>query len=729
MSYDGNLNLRKLITLVDELKDIGLQKYINLPRICVAGTQSSGKSSVLESIVGIDFLPRGDGIVTRRPIEFRLNRLYGNEEDGTPVRPYIIFEGNEERFYDFEKARSHIQDLTNAVAGINKGIVDEPIVLSVYCADCPDLTLIDLPGVTRVPLKNSDQTDDIEVVTKDMIMRYASDPRTIILAVVSANVDMSTSDALQLAKRADPLGVRTIGVITKIDLMDRGSDAAAMLQNEEVPLRLGYTGVKNRSQLEISKGVSIKEALEKEREFFSTHKVYRTLSPTLWGVDSLVSKLTKVLYRHIGTVLPDLNKEIASRLKSVTERLESLGSGAPVGDVERVDLLWQMVADYCETFTNSIKGKYVEKLVDSRGMCMDAGVQIRVAFNQLLDQFLSEDTFGKISDDDIDQAIQNHEGESLPGYPTNDSFESLMYPQLKMLSGPILECLDKIHNSLEVLSQNVGHFVFGRFPKLCDKVFELSKSIFAEAFEHTRGILKMYIESETCYIFTNDPSYLTIGCEDPKDSKGSNTMTDRASQFTSATTKIISQAWDSVTGSHARRYHPQILQEIRRRLTVYFNIVVRNARDIVPKYIGHFLVRRVQRNMHHNIYKPLITSENLPELFGESTETEYTRRSLKEQQDVLSRAMGVIQRDFGILQNSRELFDSNFDVDLRKNSQSQETKASGSSDSLYSQPTKPLVNPQRQKMESIRPPSPRFNSSRPPNVRTRSANMSNPLFE
>lgn len=102
------------------------------------------------------------------------------------------------------------------ILGKNKAIVDNPIVLTVHSYGCPDLTLIDLPGITRVPLKGSDQTDDVEKVTRDMASRYAKDPRTIVLAVVPANVDMSTSDALQLARKVDPKGVRTIGVVTKV---------------------------------------------------------------------------------------------------------------------------------------------------------------------------------------------------------------------------------------------------------------------------------------------------------------------------------------------------------------------------------------------------------------------------------------------------------------------------------------------------------------------------------
>lgn len=260
MSGDNTLysNVRCFIDLIDDLRDIGLQQYINLPRICVVGTQSSGKSSVLESIVGIDFLPRGEGIVTRRPIEFRLVHLVGDGD----TKAYAVFDNDGQKFYDFNKVRDHIVKLTNKDAGENCGIIDSPIILSIHSPNCPDLSLIDLPGITRVPIKNSDQTDDIEKLTRDMAMKYASDHRTLILAVLAANVDMSTSDALQLARRADPQGLRTLGVITKIDLMDRGVDASHMILNDDVPLRLGYTGVKNRSQKDINEGVSISQALE-----------------------------------------------------------------------------------------------------------------------------------------------------------------------------------------------------------------------------------------------------------------------------------------------------------------------------------------------------------------------------------------------------------------------------------------------------------------------------------
>jgi len=108
--------------------------------------------------------------------------------------------------------------------------------------------MIDLPGITRIPLAGSDQPDDIEKITKEMAYRYVSDPRTIILCVVPANADISTSEAIQMAKKVDNAGIRTIGVLTKIDIMDRGTSAKNLILGKEVPLRLGYVAVKNRSQ-------------------------------------------------------------------------------------------------------------------------------------------------------------------------------------------------------------------------------------------------------------------------------------------------------------------------------------------------------------------------------------------------------------------------------------------------------------------------------------------------
>lgn len=166
-------NLRGLITLVDQLRDIGVGDYISLPRIAVLGTQSAGKSSLLEHIVGMDFLPRGSGVVTRRPLELRMVR----KKD--IARPYAVFKGyDSQKLEDFDKILNVIKMLTDRVCGEKKGIVDDPIVMTVYSPTCPDLTIIDLPGITKIAV--GDQPKDIGDLTTKMVTRYCEDKRTVI---------------------------------------------------------------------------------------------------------------------------------------------------------------------------------------------------------------------------------------------------------------------------------------------------------------------------------------------------------------------------------------------------------------------------------------------------------------------------------------------------------------------------------------------------------------------
>ncbi|KNG76620.1 dynamin protein [Plasmodium falciparum IGH-CR14] len=618
-------NLRKLINVIDELRDIGLQKYINLPRICVVGTQSSGKSSVLESIVGMDFLPRGEGIVTRRPIEFRLIHIKEDSE----IKYWAVFENEKNKKYtDFNEVREQINRLTDEIAGKNKGIIDEPIVLNIYSIKCPDLSLIDLPGITRVPLKNSDQTDDIERLTRDMALRYVKDPRTIILAVLPANADMSTSDALQIARKVDPKGLRTIGVITKIDLMDKGADASVV----------------NRSTADIKKGKTISQALKDELEFFQKHPVYKKLPPALYGTNSLTDKLTKVLLRHIKNFLPDIKIEINDKIRYINDKLYELGTNVPLDATKKTQLLWSMITDYCEIFKNTLKGKY-----DKRE-------------------------------------------EIVSWFPITTPFEFLIFPHLKKINAPVFNCLDRSKEK-----------------------------------ENTQIILENYIDAETNYLFTNDASYLIehgsiINAADDEHNENhnnttninnnnnnnnsssydygiqhrnqnkrqqsnisnsnqdtllstsskyySNMMSDQEYNITGKAAKFVTSAQKSVMNiwntkeKKKTRYNAQFIQEIRRRLDCYFNIVLRNVRDSVPKMIGYFLIRKLQEKMQFELYSDLNSEQKLYDLLNEPPNVVKEREHLNNQLEILKKANQVLLKDPNITSINLDLFDANYEQDL-----------------------------------------------------------------
>ncbi|XP_066865159.1 dynamin-1-like protein isoform X13 [Kogia breviceps] len=277
--------MEALIPVINKLQDVfntvGAD-IIQLPQIVVVGTQSSGKSSVLESLVGRDLLPRGTGIVTRRPLILQLvhvspedKRKTTGEENGVEAEEWGKFLHTKNKLYtDFDEIRQEIENETERISGNNKGVSPEPIHLKIFSPNVVNLTLVDLPGMTKVPV--GDQPKDIELQIRELILRFISNPNSIILAVTAANTDMATSEALKISREVDPDGRRTLAVITKLDLMDAGTDAMDVLMGRVIPVKLGIIGIVNRSQLDINNKKSVTDSIRDEYAFLQ--KKYPSLA-------------------------------------------------------------------------------------------------------------------------------------------------------------------------------------------------------------------------------------------------------------------------------------------------------------------------------------------------------------------------------------------------------------------------------------------------------------------
>uniref|UniRef100_A0A2P2MPQ8 Uncharacterized protein MANES_07G041100 n=2 Tax=Rhizophora mucronata TaxID=61149 RepID=A0A2P2MPQ8_RHIMU len=348
-----------MIPIVNKLQDIfaqlGSHSTIELPQVAVVGSQSSGKSSVLEALVGRDFLPRGNDICTRRPLVLQLLQTK-RKPDGTEEEWGEFLHLPGKRFYDFSEIKREIQAETNKEAGGNKGVSHKQIRLKIFSPNVLDITLVDLPGIMKVPV--GDQPSDIEARIRTMIMSYIKKPSCLILAVTPANSDLANSDALQIAGNADPDGYRTIGVITKLDIMDRGTDARNLLIGKVIPLRLGYVGVVNRSQEDIMLNRSIKDALAAEEKFFRCRPVYNGLADRC-GVPQLAKKLNQILVQHIKAILPGLKSHISTALVSVAKEHASYGE-ITESKAGQGALLLNILSKYCEAFSSMVEGKNEE---------------------------------------------------------------------------------------------------------------------------------------------------------------------------------------------------------------------------------------------------------------------------------------------------------------------------------------------------------------------------------
>ncbi|KAJ1671157.1 vacuolar protein sorting-associated protein 1, partial [Spiromyces aspiralis] len=235
------------------------------------------------------------------------------------------------KFYDFSEIRQEIVSDTEAKTGKNLGISPNPINLRIFSPNVLTLTLVDLPGLTKVPV--GDQPKDIEKQIRDMLLKYISRPNAIILAVTAANTDLANSDGLKLAREVDPDGARTIGVLTKVDLMDKGTDVIDILAGRVIPLRLGYVPVVNRGQRDIETNKSIVVALEYERQFFENHPSYQSKSQYC-GTPFLARKLNMILMHHIKTTLPEIKAKITVMRSKYENELHQLGEPVDsTGDV------------------------------------------------------------------------------------------------------------------------------------------------------------------------------------------------------------------------------------------------------------------------------------------------------------------------------------------------------------------------------------------------------------
>lgn len=330
---------RDLLDIIDKLRSKGISRYVDLPEIIVCGEQSAGKSSVLEAISGMSF-PTKDNLCTRFATELVLRR------DTTPAVSVSINPGPG-RSADERDRISRFQfelDITNPNLGsiIEKakeamGLTDTKVfstdTLRVeLCGPTqPHLTIVDLPGLFRAG--NSDQSMDDAATVRTMVHGYMRRPRSIILAVVSAKSDFALQEVTEFARELDPKGTRTLGLITKPDTLDPGSDSEAaylkLAQNRDVVFRLGWHVLKNRSYQ--MRDASSAERDNAEKEFFA-NGVWVSMEPKHLGVNTLKTRLSNVLKDQILYQLPGLLYDVESGIAECQSRLEQLGT--PRGTLE-----------------------------------------------------------------------------------------------------------------------------------------------------------------------------------------------------------------------------------------------------------------------------------------------------------------------------------------------------------------------------------------------------------
>jgi GTP-binding protein EngB required for normal cell division len=491
-NYRG-IHSEQLRHLIDKLTQYGVQKYIDLPQLAVMGDTSSGKSSLLSALSGIQF-PASDRLTTRCPTQLILSCAKAFSGTAHIQRFEGKGESYEESIDTIDEIPNVISDMTQILVDEGQNISDDAIVIEASGPGFPNLTLTDLPGLVRTVGDGENKS----MITKirRLVDRYLEQSRTIILAIVPANVDMHNTEILQAAEEVDPLGDRTISIITKPDLVDQGAEDAVikLLCNETKARKLGYHAVRCRGQKDLKNGTSIKDGLQQEKDFFRDTHPWKEINSNLLGIEKLQVKLVRLLEQRIRQSMPSIIDEIRKSVKSAQEMVSEMGPVLRDSAAKRNYYL-EVVAKIQCWVHSSIAGHYQQS-----SLFRDEDVRLRALLRK--EDLKFNDTILKLKPEELDkkelgrimEAIASYRGEELPIFPSYNVFTCLAAEQVSQWRESSEKLLRTYQNLTKyVVSKIVHHeatyslefaeFISQHILALIDSLYEITEARLEELLE------------------------------------------------------------------------------------------------------------------------------------------------------------------------------------------------------------------------------------------------------
>ena len=618
--------VNEVLSIIKSLnKSKNATKSIEHPQLVVVGTQSSGKSSVLNNIIQWDILPTGQNMVTRTPLQIELIPTPRDENSTGPestlhLGEWIDGTWKSKRHFplktdptqeELQYIHSLIESETIRLAGKRKDINNTPIYLQIRSPRVPSLTLVDLPGLTMVACTDQGQPADIKGQISSLISEYLTSKRTLIMAVMPARCDLEADAALELIKQHDPHGERSVGVLTKVDLMNKGTDISEYLEgtmSRDLKMKYGYFAVRNRSREEM-KTQSLLQGLQIEKNYFSNHaiyqKFYKNTGKSLTGITALRKNLSQIYYDHLKKTLPQITNEVEERLHSLEPELAKLGSHCPDGVAEGHNYIYSQLTGFC----NSYRG-----CINDRREKYHIGREIKeqmVMFRKTLENKVKPFDRSHFSDKDLLDTMERCEGNqmSVP-IPTIEVLENClghrdhkpfhqMLPHTNTLIG-------QIKNLLLNLATTIVKNEYQRYPVLSewivdhvgDRLHVLSQNCVKE--------VERWVEMESYYIWTDNKSFR-----------------------------------DSLQGVTEEKETNQV-SRLRQLLISYYECILSVGLHQIPKIVMYSLVKQSIGETHTlfqklNSYTKSCPQNGLHSLLVEPSEIGERRAILRQQVDYLHR--------------------------------------------------------------------------------------------
>jgi len=600
------------------------QKQLDLPRIVLLGQQSSAKSSVVEHLVGREFLPRG---ATRRPLILTLVHKEEDEEKGE-WGEFAHSAG--QRMHDFGLIRREIEAESH---DDDKCASHAPIHLTIHSLHVCDFTIIDLPGLTNVAANEKE--------VRALVIHYISQPNAIIMAVSAGNVDLANSESLKMAKEVDPAGVRTLGVISKLDLLDKGTDALDMLQNRVVALRHGFVGVVCRGEADGREGVTVGDALVAERDFFARHPIYSSGTAHV-GTECLAKRLQTLFVQHIQQFLPPMRSQIVAT-RGATQQEWSLLLMGDEQENNSKDAILRHLTEYDAQVKHLLEGNTVATTTLTGGARISR--VFRTTFSRALHQLQPLDA---LSDAQIKLCLCNAAGVHSKLFLPEACFELLVRQQIGRLLEPSLACLEQVVTELRKIVVDALH----ETPALCRKFPALSAAIQQVAHDmlrkdatlaqtHIRHIMACEADS----INTEHEDFVGVALAMQRLDAGKPQPQPAASSSSPSPIPILKMPISWAQQQSVQKpltFSSSDVALVRALVASYFGIVKKSVADQVRKAVMHFLVLRLQRRLHNALVLHLYQDNRCQELLALCPKVAQQRADLQALLETFDRALFLI---------------------------------------------------------------------------------------
>jgi GTP-binding protein EngB required for normal cell division len=533
---------------------------IEVPGIVVAGAQSAGKSSLLESLSDIK-LPSGQNITTRVPLILRLER----QDD---VERYAYISDNPdvesgEKITDLEKIPHKITEYTRKNAGDGGSVEDRPIHLKVKGPLCPTITLIDLPGITHMSVNNVQE--DIHTATVNLVKKYISNEQMIILCVIPAVDDFANSEAIKLAKTVDPEGKRTLGVVTKVDLAKNDVKIMDKLKGigNNINLKLGFIAVRNKTNEE---NISVKQARANEKTYFLSSGQFFNVSREYWGTETLIDRISELQMARVEEFVPKMITTLEHKINETKHTLDLL---APQfnNDVQKMQHLVRIIVSVVSEFKSLAKSN--DETTDK--VDLHVGPRIFEMYKKYCQALEANqpDFFSSEFATKIENALDESRSIMLLNFINHTAFNQLFIDShMNNYKTNSYMLVEQVYQYCQkVLLQIVEHKIDSRYPQLNEATKTVITNFLIMQKQKALESIETIVKTE-CFIFTQNRLY-----------------------------QNLIQAEDK-TPQLDMKNDPTSIHFLQKSLLAYSDISIARLKDYVCMLCQHYLVTSVYKELH-----------------------------------------------------------------------------------------------------------------------------------